>query len=136
MCCRGSRRRGRPPRLRRTYGSAPRRLARPLTVDEIRHIVGGIDRTTPIGIRDAAIILLGYASAMRRSELVALTMADVEHKPDGLLLTVRQSKTDQQGHGQIVAVAHGRHALTDPVAALAAWRAVRRETPGALFTRN
>lgn len=35
----------------------------------------------------------------------------------------------------MVAVAHGRHALTDPVAALAAWRAVRGETPGALFTR-
>lgn len=57
--------------LRRTYGSAPRRLARPLSVDEVRQIVDGIDRSTPIGIRDAAMILLGYASALRRSELVA-----------------------------------------------------------------
>lgn len=56
--------------LRRTYGSAPRRLARPLTVTEIRQIVAGIDRSTPIGVRDAAMILLGFASALRRSELV------------------------------------------------------------------
>ncbi len=121
--------------LVRTYGAAPRRLARPLTVEEIRQIISGIDRTTPIGIRDAAIILLGYASAMRRSEIVALALTDVEHKPAGLLLTIRKSKADQEGHGQVVAVAHGQHALTDPVAALNAWRAVRGETPGALFTR-
>lgn len=121
--------------LRRTYGGTPRRLARPLGLDEIRQIVASIDRTTPIGIQDAAIILLGYASAMRRSEIVALTLADIEHKPAGLLLTVRRSKTDQQGHGQMVAVAHGQHALTDPVAAAVAWRTVRGEAPGALFTR-
>ena len=52
-----------------------------------------------------------------------------------MLLHIRQSKTDQEGHGQQVAVAHGQHALTDPVAALAAWRAVRGEQPAALFTR-
>jgi integrase len=115
--------------LMRTYGAAPRRLARPLSVDEIRTIVAAIDRSRPIGIRDAAIILLGYASALRRAEIVALTLADVEHKPAGLLLNIRHSKMDQEGHGQQVAVAHGQHALTDPVAALAAWRVVRGETP-------
>lgn len=121
--------------LRRTYGAAPRRLARPLSVEDIRQIVGSIDRTTPHGIRDAAIILLGYASAVRRAELVALDLADVEHKPAGLLLHIRQSKTDQEGHGEHVVVAHGQRALTDPVAALNAWRELRGETPGALFTR-
>ena len=48
-------------------------------------------------MRDAAVILLGYASAMRRSELTALTLLDVEEKTDGLLVTIRQSKTDQEG---------------------------------------
>ncbi len=72
---------------------------------------------------------------MRRAELVALTLADVEHKPAGLLLNVHRPKSDQEGHGELVAVAHGQHAHTDPVAALAAWREIRGETPGALFTR-
>ena len=72
---------------------------------------------------------------MRRAEIVALTLADIEHKPAGLLLNVRKSKMDQEGHGQVVAVAYGQHAMTDPVAALGAWRNVRGETPGALFTR-
>jgi hypothetical protein len=49
--------------LRRTPGTAPRRLARPLTLEEIRRIVAGIDRTTPIEARDAAIILIGFALA-------------------------------------------------------------------------
>lgn len=72
---------------------------------------------------------------MRRAELVALTLADVETKPLGLLLTVWKSKMDQEGSGQVVGVAHGTFAETDPVAALAVWCAVRGETPGALFTR-
>lgn len=130
--------------LRRTYGTAPRRLARPLTTAEIRQILAAIDTTVPIGIRDTAIILLGYASAMRGSELAELTLADIEHKPAGLLVTIRQSKTDQEHHGQRVAVAHGSHAVTDPVAALAAWTRLRRQQLGddsgegvgvALFTR-
>jgi integrase len=121
--------------IRRTYGTAPRRLARPLSTADIRQILTEIDRTTPLGIRDAAIILLGYASAMRRSELVALTLLDVAEKPDGLLVTIRRSKTDQEGHGQCVAVARGQNPDTDPVAALAAWRRLRGRTPGPLFTR-
>ena len=90
--------------LRRIIGTAPRRQARPLGTGEIRQIVEHIDRTTPLGARDAAIILLGYASAMRRSELTALTLADIERKPGGILLAIRRSKTDQHGQGQIVAV--------------------------------
>jgi integrase len=86
-------------------------------------------------VRDAAVILLGYASAMRRSELTALTLLDVEEKTDGLLVTIRQSKTDQEGQGQIVAVARGENPETDPVAALAAWRRLRGHEPGPLFTR-
>jgi integrase len=121
--------------LRRIYGTAPRRQARPLTVPEIRRIIGAIDRTTPIGARDAAIILLGYASALRGAELAALSVADLASKPAGLLVTVRHSKTDQEHHGQVVAVAHGRHASTDPVLAIAARLRLRGTQPGALFTR-
>jgi integrase len=120
--------------LRRIIGATPRRQARPLTTDDIRQIVERIDRSTPLGVRDAALILLGFASAMRRSELAALTLADVEFKPGGVMLTVRRSKTDQYADGQSVAVVHGQHATTDPIAALDAWIAVRGNDPGRLFT--
>lgn len=120
--------------LRRIIGAAPRPQARPLGTEEVRQIVEHIDRTTARGARDAAIILLGYASALRRSELAALTLADVEHKPGGVLLTIRRSKTDQYADGQFVAVVHGQHAATDPITALDAWLAVRGTDPGRLFT--
>ena len=96
--------------LRRIIGAAPRRQARRLGTDDIRTIVEAIDRSTALGARDAALILLGFASAMRRSELAALTLVDVEFQPSGVLLTIRRSKTDQDAEGQVVAVVHGQHA--------------------------
>ncbi len=123
------------PRLRRTYGVAPVRQARPLTPADLRQILSQVDRSTPLGARDAAIILLGYASALRRSELVALTLDDVEPKPGGLLLHLRSSKTDQDAERAVVGVAHGNHAISDPIEAIAAWRSHGGEAPGPLFTR-
>lgn len=120
--------------LRRIIGTAPRRQARPLGTDDIRRIVEHIDRDTARGARDAALILLGYASAMRRSELAALTLGDVEFQPGGVLLTIRRSKTDQHADGQAVAVVHGQHASTDPVSALDAWLRHRGTEPGRVFT--
>jgi len=120
--------------LRRTLGTAPRRRARPLNVADIRQILNSINRSTPLGARDAAIILLGFASALRRAELAALTLTDLEAKPGGLLVTIHNSKTDQDSRGQVIGVAHGQHAETDPVAAVASWTAMRGTTPGPLFT--
>jgi hypothetical protein len=120
--------------LRRILGTAPRRQSRPLSTDEIRRMVAQIDRTTARGARDAAIILLGFASALRRSELAGLQLDDIEPKPEGLLVRVRKSKTDPEAHGQLVGVAHGSHAETDPVTALDAWLAIRGTDPGQLFT--
>jgi integrase len=120
--------------LRRIVGTAPRRQARPLDTDDIRQILLPIDRSTAKGSRDAAIILLGYASALRRSELANLDLADVDPKPGGILLHVSRSKTDQDADGQVVAVSNGQHSHTDPVAALAAWLECRGREPGPLFT--
>lgn len=85
--------------LRRANGVAPRRQARPLTVIELRRNITAIDRSTVFGARDAAIILLGYASALRTGELAALTVADLEPKPGGLLMHIHRSKTDQEAAG-------------------------------------
>ena len=109
--------------------------ARPLSVPELRQMSTTSTAPRPIGVRDTAVILLGFAGALRRSELAALTLADLEHQPAGLLLTIRRSKTDQYARGQVVAIAHGQHAVTDPIAALDAWLAHRGRQPGPLFTR-
>lgn len=119
--------------LRRTLGTAPRRQSLPLSTDEIRRMVAAIDRTTARGSRDAALILLGFASALRRSELAGLELGDMERKPEGLLIRVRKSKTDPEARGQLVGVAHGSHPDTDPVTALDAWLAHRGTQPGQLF---
>jgi integrase len=121
--------------LRRTHGVAPRRQARPLSVTELRQIVTAIDRSTVFGARDAAIILLGYASALRTGELAALTVADLEPKPGGLLVHVRRSKTDHEGAGQVVGVAGGNHHETDPITAVNTWVQARGTAPGPLCVR-
>jgi integrase len=80
--------------LRRIMGVAPRRQAHPLTVTEIAQVLKRIDTSAPIGIRDRAVILLGYASAMRPGEVSALDVGDIITKPAGILVNVRRSKTD------------------------------------------
>lgn len=121
--------------LRRIMGTAPRRQAHPLTVDELGQLVAAIDPLTPIGARDRAVILLGYASALRPGELSALDLADIITKPAGVLMAIRRSKTDQDSQGQLVGVARGGHRQTDPIRALHGWLEIRPTGPGALFTR-
>lgn len=121
--------------LRRILGTAPRSQAHPLTVAELAQIVAIIDPASRIGVRDRAVLLLGYAAALRPSEIAALDLGDVSVGPDGLLVTIRRSKTDQEGQGQMVGVAAGLHAATDPIRALRAWLGLRPAGPGPLFTR-
>lgn len=121
--------------LRRIMGVAPRRQAHPLTVEELAQIIISIDATTAIGKRDRAILLLGYASAMRPGEISALNIEDVLRKPTGVLLAIRRSKTDPDARGQLVAIARGQNPITDPIRALDNWLKVRPAEPGALFTR-
>jgi site-specific recombinase XerD len=71
------------------------------------------------GLRDTAILLLGFAGAFRRSELVALDVADIAETETGLLVTIRHSKTDQEGEGETIAIPRGDRAC--PVKALRAW---------------
>src|SRR5262249_45507146 len=67
-------------------------------------------------LRNRAIILLGFAGAFRRSELVALNVEDLEETAEGMLVTLRRSKTDQEGFGRRVAIPRGE--IVCPVAAL------------------
>ncbi len=105
--------------LRRTKGTAQRQAAA-LTTPLIRRTSATCaDRL--IDLRDRALLLVGFAGALRRSELVGLDVADVVEVPEGLRITIRRSKSDQDGEGQVVQVGRtGRD--TCPVTALAQWR--------------
>jgi len=70
-----------------------------------------------IGVRDKAMLLLGWACAMRRSELVALDFEDVQIIDEGLVVTIRRSKTDQTGEGYKLGIPHGQDPSFCPVAA-------------------
>jgi integrase len=107
--------------LKRKRGSAPRTQAHPLTTDELRRIVDGIDRASLRGKRDVALILLGFAGAFRRSELAALDVGDLSFKPDGVVITLRHSKGDQEGRGVVVGILRGRIKQSDAVYALKEW---------------
>ena len=68
--------------------------------------------------RDKAMVLLGFAAALRRSELAAVRVEDISYTPEGLRLLIPRSKSDQEGAGQAVGVAYGDRAETCPVRAV------------------
>jgi site-specific recombinase XerD len=115
--------------IRRTLGMARARKA-PATANKAKAMA----RSTPdtlTGIRDRAILLLGFAGAFRRSELVALDVADIESSDNGLRVTIRRSKVDQEGKGAIIAIVPG---VTDcPVMALMAWLRLAGIVEGPVF---
>lgn len=111
---------------------SPRRKAA-LTPDELARMVATLDRSTASGARDRAILLLGYSTGVRRSELAALTLADLAFDDGrGLVVTIAKSKTDQTGQGRTIGVAKGKGDL-DAVGAVRRWIRMRGEAPGSLF---
>jgi len=68
---------------------------------------GASHANTLKGTRDRALLLLRFPGAFRRSEFVALDVADLEETEDGFRVTIRRSKTDQEGQGQTVAIMRG-----------------------------
>ncbi len=115
----------------RTLGTAPTQKA-PAVTDDIRAMVEAADVGT-IGARDRALVLLGFAGAFRRSELVALDVEDCEFSKDGLTVILRQSKTDQEGQGRKVGIPFGSNPETCPVRVLQAWMEEAAISAGPLF---
>lgn len=116
--------------IRRTYGTAQRQAAA-LARDDlfiILDMLGGC----PKDVRDRALLLFGFATAMRRSELVGLNVEDVHTVQKGALVLLRRSKTDQDGKGRKIAVPFGRSRHC-PVTALRRWLECARISEGAIF---
>jgi integrase len=123
----------------RATGVRPRRKVAPAVPDVLRRMLAARPREeTPLGARDRAMLLLGFGAALRRSELVALTLGDVEPVPGrGILLTITRSKTDPHGAGQRVAVhANPTEPGCCPAAALAAWLRHRHAAPDLDWTAS
>lgn len=123
----------------RSKGVRPRRQAAPAVPAVLRLMLAARPApATPLGARDRAMLLLGFGAALRRSELVALTLGDVATVPGrGITLLIRRSKTDQQGQGQAVAVwANPADPLACPLAALDTWLAHRRTAPDLAWTAS
>src|SRR5262249_39752581 len=74
-----------------------------------------------IGARDRALVLLGFAGAFRRSELVGLDMSDLYFNRDGLTITLRRSKTDQEGVGRKIGIPFGANPESCPVRSVQEW---------------
>lgn len=104
--------------LRRKHGTAQRQ-AKPLMRDDLLLVLDSLGETLR-DQRDRALLLLGFAGGFRRSELVALERADIETARQGLVVTIRRSKTDQEGAGRRIGIPHGRTRHC-PVAAVEAW---------------
>jgi integrase len=115
--------------IRRRIGVAPVRKA-PATANAIGAMLEHMPDTL-IGKRDRAILLIGFAAALRRSELAALTVGDIEHQPDGMLVHIRRSKTDQEGEGAVIPIPRGDR--LKPVDALQTWLAAAKIADGPVF---
>jgi integrase len=112
------------------------RKATPVKLGTLRALVDTCDPATPAGLRDRAILLLGFALMARRSELAGLDIADIRPGKEGLDVLIKRSKTDQDGRGREVPVLTGQHPETCPVRATQAWidlLAGRGITSGPLF---
>jgi integrase len=115
------------------------RKAVPVLAGDLPAIVAACDTGTAAGLRDRAVLLLGFALLARRSELAALNVSDLEFVPgEGLAVTIRASKTDQAARGVTRRVHYAASEALCPVRAAAAWTAFlagRGITAGPLFLR-
>jgi integrase len=117
--------------IKRTHGTAQQGKAPTMTAD-IRAMIAAQPGTL-LGTRNRALLLLGFAGAFRRSELVALDIADLSFGRDGLTVTQRRGKTDQEGRGRIVGIPYGSTPATCPVRAVQDWIEAAGIATGAVF---
>ena len=126
--------------LSRIRGEKPRQVKAVREYDIIR-MLKSCEEKKLIGIRDAAIIALGFAGALRRSEICSLRVEDLEISPfeeyegngypSRMFLHIRKSKTDQESKGQKIAIIDGK--LINPIGRLQAWLSAAKITQGPLF---
>lgn len=117
----------------RTHGSRGRR-SMALTTTELRKL-SGVCEPGLTGDRDRALLLTGFAGALRRSELVALDVEHLSWSDEGVKLLLVKSKTDKDGEGAEIMIVFGRREDTCPVRALQRWLEASAIRSGPLFRK-
>jgi site-specific recombinase XerD len=117
--------------IRRVHGTAQVGKA-PAITSEIRRMVDMLGDNL-IGVRDRALLLLGFAGAFRRSELVSLDVTDIRFTSEGAVVTLRRSKTDQEAQGRTIGIPYGSQPATCPIRQLQAWLDASGVTDGPIF---
>lgn len=122
--------------ITRTNGK-PKRKAKALPIEDLERIVTRLESNPSlIAIRNNALIQIGFFGALRRSELAALLVEELAWEPDGLVVTLTRSKTDQEGKGIIKAIPYGSpDGICCPVKALKLWLEAANITSGPIFRR-
>jgi len=116
---------------RRTLGVA-QKCKDPLLLHDILRLLAACPKNL-LGLRDRALILIGFAGAFRRSELCAMAVCDLSFSDSGLVINIPRSKADLEQAGDKVAIPLGEHDQTCPIRALREWLAAANVTSGAVF---
>ncbi len=119
-------------RLKREYGS-PAHGKKPILVDDLKKMISACDTNKLSGLRDRAILLVGFSGAFRRGELVSLDVEDLSKTDEGIVILIRGGKTDQKHEGRKIGIPFGRDPLTCPVKALCEWLEASRIYSGSIF---
>lgn len=116
--------------IRRVHG-APQSQVTALLKEDLTVMLSHVPDTTK-GKRDRALLMLGFCGALRRSELVAVRLEDMEFNSQGIILTLPRSKTDQTGQGRRLGIPKGRGRIC-PVEAINVWMMHSGAEVGFLF---
>jgi integrase len=120
--------------IRRTLGISQRRV-RAIVKDDLLEMLALVDQQKPMrAARDRALLLIGFAGAFRRAELVAIQYEDITAVDEGIEIFLRRSKTDQEGVGRTVFIPRAKGARC-PVAAIDQWTAASGIDSGYIFRR-
>ena len=117
--------------IRRKLGTAQKH-AKPLVLSELKKVIDNL-RPTFLGRRDAALLMLGWAGALRRSEIVTVDRQDLEFVEEGMILTIIKSKTDQESAGYKIGIPFGREERYCPVTRVKHWIDLADIRGGPLF---
>ncbi|WP_317192388.1 tyrosine-type recombinase/integrase [Hymenobacter jeongseonensis] len=103
------------------------------TLASFKRTIRAIDVSTPTGLRNRALLLLGFTGAFRRSELEALNIEDLAFDEEGLVVSLDKSKTNQLGQAEEKAIFYSPDPALCPIRALQAWLRVLDRDAGCVF---